>query len=98
VYERFGYLREDMPLAGGYEFMLRVLEKEGVRSCYLSRIAVKMRGRKRLSALGRLLEMTRGNIQAYRAWRLNGLKISPLFILRKPFSKIKQIISKTRAI
>ena len=34
----------------------------------------------------------RGNIGAYRAFKLNGLKISPLFIVRKPLYKLSQFI------
>lgn len=97
AYERYGNFRTDLQVAGGYEFMLRVLEKEGLRGCYLPKIVVKMRDKKRKKS-NRLAVFVRGNIESYKSWKLNGLKVSLQFIFRKPLSKIRQLLNKNKAV
>ena len=41
-----------------------------------------------------ILKMIYANYEAYETWRNNGIKISKLFLLKKPFSKIKQFFKK----
>jgi len=36
----------------------------------------------------------KANIECYRAWKVNGLKINPLKIFLKPLSKIPQYFNK----
>ena len=43
VYERFGLFDTKLKIAADYEFMLRVLEREQLRSAYLPGVIVKMR-------------------------------------------------------
>lgn len=97
VYEKYGLFRTDLHIAGGYEFMLRVLEKEGVRGCYLPKIVVRMREVDR-GALSRIVNSFKGNVESYRAWELNGLVAQPWFVFVKPLSKVRQLFSKSRII
>ena len=90
VYEKYGLLNLDFPLAADYELMLRFLYKQGVSTTYIPRVLVKMRvgGTSRPG-----LYTVRAIIENYRAWKVNGLHY-PITILLKPFSKINQFIKK----
>lgn len=92
IYEKFGYLREDMKIAADYEVMLRMLEKYKIKSAYIDKVLVRMRvgGMSNKSLKNIIL----ANKEAYKAWKLNGLKINPFRILLKPISKIVQYIKK----
>ena len=37
-----------------------------------------------------LLNRVKGNIECYKAWKVNGLRINPLRIILKPLSKIPE--------
>jgi len=86
IYERYGYLNLDFPLAADYELMLRFLYKYDVSTTYIPGVLVKMRtgGRSNpgLYTAGSVMEN-------HRAWKVNGLKY-PITVLMKPLSKIFQ--------
>jgi len=88
VYEKYGLFRTDLSTAGDFELMLRFLEKNKIFSSYLPQTLVRMRtgGQSNKSLYNHL----RAIWYSYRAFKLNGLKISPLFILKKPLSKLNQ--------
>ena len=88
VYEKYGYLNLDFSIAADYELMLRFLEKYQLRSCYIPKIMIKMR--KGGESNKSLINIIKANLESYRAWRVNDLKINPLRILLKPLSKITQ--------
>jgi mannose-1-phosphate guanylyltransferase/mannose-6-phosphate isomerase len=96
VYEKYGYFRTDLPISATYEHMLRVLEKAGVKSCYMPRVLVKMRGGG--GGLKRITHIVKGNLESYRAWKINGLAVSPWFMFAKPLSKFNQLFTKSRSI
>jgi len=86
IYEKYGYLNLDFPLAADYELMLRFLYRYGVSTTYIPRVLVKMRtggtSNPGLYTAGAVMEN-------YRAWKANGLKY-PVTVLMKPLSKIFQ--------
>ena len=88
VYEKYGLFNFDFPISADYEIMLRFLERYKVKSCYIPQVLVKMRigGQSGKS----IKNIIKANLECYRAWRVNGLKINPLRILLKPLSKIPQ--------
>jgi len=43
MYERYGYLNLDFPLAADYELMLRFLYRYGITTAYIPKVLVKMR-------------------------------------------------------
>lgn len=92
TYEKYGNYNTKFTVAADYELMLRLLEKHQVRSSYIPRILVKMRG-KGLSWKS-IVDRLRGNIESYKAWEENGLKVSPLLLLSKNISKIVQLWQK----
>ena len=89
VYERFGLFDLNLPIAADYEFMLRVLERHQLQSNYLPEVLVKMRigGASNAS----IKNVLKANLQCWKAWRQNGLGWSPLPIVAKPLSKLKQL-------
>jgi glycosyltransferase involved in cell wall biosynthesis len=91
VYEKYGLLDLDFPLAADYELMLRFLYKYEVSTTYIPRVLVKMRaggtskpGFYTLKAI----------IENYNAWKVNGLKPNPITFVFKPLSKLSQYLRK----
>ena len=89
VYDRVGGFNLDLKIAADYEFMLRVLEKHRLRSVYLPKVLVKMRMGGTSNAS--IINIAKSNLQCWKAWRQNGLGLSPLPLLRKLFFKLKQL-------
>lgn len=89
VYVRVGLFDASLPIAADYEFMLRVLEREQLKSVHLPRVLVKMRtGGASNQSIQNVLQ---ANWQCWKAWRQNGLGYSPLPVLAKPLSKLWQL-------
>ena len=88
VYEKYGLFNLDFSIAADYELMLRFLERYKVKSCYIPQVLVKMRagGQSNKS----IKNIVKANIECYKSWRVNGLKINPLIFLIKPISKVFQ--------
>lgn len=88
TYQKYGTFRLDMGTSADYELMLRLLLKHKLSACYIPEILVKMRvGGASNKNLWRRLKANRND---YRAWKVNGLKVSPLILLWKPLSKLHQ--------
>jgi len=92
IFKKYGKFDLYYKISADYELMLRLLKKYKVKSCYIPNVLVKMRpaGISNKS----LLHILRANIECYRAWRRNNLEISPLVVLRKPLSKLAQVLRK----
>ena len=88
IYEKYGSFRTDLNTSADYELMLRFLERYRISSSYIPQVLVKMRngGQGNRS----YYNLIRANIGSYRAFKLNGLKVSPLFMIQKPLSKVGQ--------
>lgn len=88
VYEKYGVFNLDFPISADYELMLRFLEKYKIKSCYIPKVLVKMRIGGQSSK--NILNIIKGNIECYKAWKVNELRINPLRVFLKPLSKIPQ--------
>lgn len=91
IYEQYGKFDLNFPISGDYEWLLRVLTKKNIRTCYLPKILVKMRtgGDSGKSLINRI----KGNIEIYRAWKKNNLKFSWLYFPRKIiFKRLPQFL------
>jgi len=88
IYDKYGLFNLDFKIAADYELMLRFLEKYKISSSYIPEIFVKMRvgGESNKS----IRNIIKANIECYKAWQTNGLKINPIVFLTKPLSKIFQ--------
>ncbi len=88
VYDRYGVFNLNFKIAADYELMLRLLEKNKISFSFIPEILVKMKigGTSNRS----VLNIIKANIECYNAWKVNELKINPLKLFLKPFSKVKQ--------
>lgn len=94
IFDRFGSFRTDFKISADYELMLRFFEKENISASYIPEILVKMRiGGKSNRGLKNLI---RKSLEDYKSWKVNGLKISPLIMLKKPLLKIDQFFKKVK--
>ena len=91
VYEKYGLLNLDFPLAADYELMLRFLYRYDVSVAYIPKVLVKMRSggtsNPGLYTMGAIAEN-------YRAWKVNELSPNLITFALKPLSKIFQFINK----
>lgn len=92
VYDKFGMFDLKFKLQSDFELTMRLLEVHGVKSVYIPRILVKMRTGGMTN--NSYLNVLEGNLEAYRACRKNGIKVSPLFILRKICSRLPQFFAR----
>lgn len=92
VYEKFGAYSLQLCSAADYEFMLRVIHKQGIKLAYLPEIIVRMRagGASNASIKNRL----KANKEDRLAWKMNGIRPNLLTFIRKPLSKIFQFLKR----
>ncbi len=88
LYRRYGGFDLNYRFQADFEMTMRLLAVHKVPSVYLPEVIVKMRmgGVSNRS----VLNVIKGNLEAYRACRQHGLKVSPLFIARKILSRLPQ--------
>jgi glycosyltransferase involved in cell wall biosynthesis len=90
VFKQYGLYREDFPLAADYELMLRFLGKHNISTTYIPEVILKVRtGGASKPGICNTVKMTMEN---FRAWRVNGLKTSPVTFIFKRLRKIPQYI------
>ncbi|UKN02081.1 glycosyltransferase [Paracrocinitomix mangrovi] len=91
-YEKYGSYSLNLRSAADYELMLRFIHKNKINLAYLNEVIVKMRigGQSNASLKNRL----KANKEDRMAWKMNGLKPSPLTFIRKPISKIGQFFKR----
>ena len=96
AFEKYGYYNLDLDMAADYELMLRFLEKEGLSSCYIPEVLVKMRvGGVSDRSFKNIKQIIKNNFDCLRAWKVNNMKVNPFNILVvKPFSKVFQRVKK----
>jgi len=90
IYEQFGTFDTSLQVSADFELMLRFLEKHRISTCYLPRPILKMRHGGESS--GTLQKIIRGNINCYRAFNKNSIRVSPFYIVYRSIPKIKQIL------
>jgi hypothetical protein len=91
VFEKYGYFNSDFRIAADFELMLRFIEAHRIKVGYLPKVIVKMRTGGKANVLR---GMIRGNGEIIKSFRLNGLRLSPWFFIRKPIVKISQLFVK----
>lgn len=91
LFDKFGYFNENFHIAADFELLLRFIEKNQIKLGYLPKVLVKMRSGGRANVLrGRI----QGNLEIIKSFRINNLRISPLFFILKPVTKISQLSRK----
>ena len=91
IYNKFGSFDTKYKIGADYALMLKLLLKHRITTSYIPTVMVKMRagGDSNRS----FINIFRANIECYRAWKQYDLNISPLFIFKKPLSKLFQYIN-----
>lgn len=87
VYERHGTFDRQYGTAADYELTLRLLFRHRVSTTYIPRVLVRM-STGGLSGQG----IARSNMNAWRAWRNNGLRGGALVPVLKPLQKTIQFV------
>ena len=90
IYERFGLFDLNLKVSADFELMLRFLEKHRISTCYLPRPILKMRQGGESS--GSIRNIITGNINCYKAFQKNGIKVSPLYFIYRSWPKLLQIL------
>ncbi|MDC1452267.1 glycosyltransferase [Vicingaceae bacterium] len=92
AYEKYGKFNLSFKLAADYELMLRLLFKNKLSTCYISRPLVRMRvgGMSNVSLKNRI----KANKEDRRAWLINGLIPKTYTLILKPLRKIIQYFRK----
>jgi len=91
VYEQYGLLNLDFPLAADYELMLRFLYKYEISTAYIPIVLVKMRTG---GTSQPWLYTAKAIIENYKAWKINGIHTNIFTFILKPLSKTLQFIHK----
>jgi len=73
-------------VSADFELMLRLIEKFGIRTKYLDRYMVRMRMGG--ESTGSIKNIVRGNKNIFRAFRKNGIKVSPLYPVYRLLPKV----------
>jgi glycosyltransferase involved in cell wall biosynthesis len=89
AFEKIGNYNISLKIASDYEWMLRALKVNQIKSKYIPVLMINMR----LGGVSNksLLNVIRQNMEVLSAWRMNGLKPNILVIVKKLFLKVRQI-------
>lgn len=92
IYKRLGGFDPEFQRQADFELTMRFLEVHRIRPVYLPTILVKMRvgGASNNS----IVNIIKGNIEAYRACKKNRLPVTWLFIGKKLLSRVPQFFTK----
>ena len=95
IFERHGYFNDKLQIAADFELMLRLIEKHRINIGYLPKVIVKMGTGGKANVLRGIIQ---GNREIIRSFRLNNLRLSPWFFVRKPITKISQLFRRPNRI
>jgi len=93
VFDKYGAFDLSYDIGADYELMLRFLQRYNIKTEYIPRVLVKMRSGGISNK--NLYQIIKANIECYRAWKKNGLKVTPLIMLKKPVSKLVQYMKRS---
>ena len=92
TYHKYGLFNSNLKLAADFDIMCRFIAIKNIKVKYLPGIKVKMRlGGATTSSL---LNIFKGNIEIYKSLKFNKIRISPLIIPIKLYTKLKEIYKK----
>jgi glycosyltransferase involved in cell wall biosynthesis len=88
IYEKYGLFNLDLQLAADFELMLRFIDNHKISSLHIQKPIVRMRLGGATSK--NLKNIIKQNIECYKAFKINGLPVSPLYTLFRILPKLKQ--------
>ncbi|MEA1890848.1 MAG: glycosyltransferase family 2 protein [Pseudomonadota bacterium] len=91
-YSRYGKFDLDLKIQSDFDLTMRFMVVHKIKTRYLPGVMVKMR----MGGVtnNRISNVIKGNYEAYRACKKNGLSVTPLFMVKKVFSRIPQFFRK----
>jgi glycosyltransferase len=94
AYDRYGHFNTELKVSADYELMFRFLYKHRLKAHYVPKVLVRFR----LGGVSNrsLSHVWRANVEVYKAWGMNGERVSPLIVLRKPLRKLGQMITRNQ--
>ena len=92
VYEKYGGFDSEFQLQADFDLAMRLIAVHGIRTSFVPEVWVRMNwgGLSNRS----LANVLRGNLEAYRICRKNGLAVPPWFPVRKILSRIPQFFDR----
>ena len=90
IYEEYGGFDLNFRRQSDFDLTMRFLDVHKIKSVYVPRLFVKMRlgGMSNRSISG----VVKGNWEAYRACKKNGLNVTPIFMIRKVLSRLPRYL------
>lgn len=92
IYDRHGLFDISLEVSADFELMLRFIEKHKIKVEYLDETIVKMRYGG--ESTGSLKKIIQGNRNVMKAFKKNGIAISPFYPIIRLLPKLKQFISR----
>lgn len=92
VYEKYGTFKNGLKIAADYELMLRLLRVKKVKSFFLDKYIVRMRGGGK-SDWRNVFKVILGNYESLKSWKINNLKPPFFLFIKKPIKKVLQVFS-----
>jgi glycosyltransferase involved in cell wall biosynthesis len=90
VYEKYGMFNLDFRLGADFELMLRLFERYCITSSYLPEPIVRMRLGGATSK--NIQNIIKQNIECFRAFKVNGIKVSSVYPFYRLLPKLKQFL------
>lgn len=90
VYEKYGTFDISFDVSADFELMLRLIEKCHIRTKYLDRYMVKMRVGG--ESTGSIKNILKGNKNIMKAFRKNGIRVSPFYPIIRLYPKVLHLI------
>jgi glycosyltransferase len=92
IYEQYGNFDISLNVSADFELMLRFIEKHQIKVFYLNETIVKMRyGGESTGSLKKIIE---GNRNIMRAFKKNGILVTPFYPVIRILPKLKQFFIK----
>lgn len=94
IYNRYGKFDLDLQIQSDFDLTMRFMVVNKIKTRYLPGVMVKMR----MGGVtnNRISNVIKGNFEAYKACRKNGLSVTPFFMLKKVLSRLPQFYRKPR--
>jgi glycosyltransferase involved in cell wall biosynthesis len=91
-YSRFGDFDLDLKIQSDFDLTMRFMVLNKIKTQYLPGVLVKMR----MGGVtnNRVSNVIKGNYEAYKACKKNGLSVTPLFMVKKVLSRLPQFFRK----
>ena len=91
-YSRYGKFDLDLKIQSDFDLTMRFMVVNKIKTRYLPGVMVKMR----MGGVtnNRVSNVIKGNYEAYRACKKNGLSVTPLFMVKKILSRVPQFFRK----